>query len=152
MRRHVAAAVIASLLLPGCDVQLTAEQITVRLEQQGASLLDATGRFRGGEMVITVENYTGNRRRPVLVETDLPPEQLPDEIVEATSAQADDAVVAVGGLMQPAKATIVGFEPVTEPSVVKLHVYLKPGSRYLLVDGRGGHDEGLSIELMPASD
>lgn len=148
-RTFVLAVTIGAMALAGCDLQLTAEQITVRMEDGDISLVGADEGFRGGEIVITVENYTPERRQPVLAETTLRATELPEELATARSTEDGDDIVAVGGIMRPAKATIVGFQPVTEPSVVKLHINLEPGTRYLLFDGRGGADEGLAIELVP---
>lgn len=150
MRRTLGLTVtIGAMALAGCGVPLKAEQITVRMEEGGMALSGAEDGFRGGEIVITVENYTPDRRQPVLAETTLRATELPEELATARSTEDGDDIVAVGGIMRPAKATIVGFQPVTEPSVVKLHINLEPGTRYLLFDGRGGADDGLAIELVP---
>lgn len=148
MRPALAVSAALVLALVGCGVPLTAEQITVRMEDGAMALVGVDDGFRGGEIVITVENYTSDRRQPVLARTSLSPRELPEELATARTTEDAEEVVAVGGIMRPAKATLVGFQPVTEPSVVKLHVNLEPGARYLLFDGRGGLAEGLSIELV----
>ena len=49
-----------------------------------------------------------------------------------------------------AKVTLAyGAIPQPSPSVVTLHVYLKPGTHYLLFDQLGGYAHGVALVLVP---
>lgn len=105
--------------------------------------------IRTGEVVITVENYTGSKRQPVLLRTKLTVDQLPQSLVSAPAESTDSAVVMIGGVMEKAKAEIIGFLPVTEPSTAKLHVFLRAGEHYLLFDALGGQPEQMNLSVVP---
>jgi hypothetical protein len=139
----------AGALASGCGVQLTAVQLKVNVDNGSMTLVEPeSGRFHGGEVVITVVNATDQKRQFTLAETSSPPKKLPEGIVSALSYRDDSRVVDVTGVMREAKVELrYGALPEPQPTETKLHVYLKPNTPYLLFDRLGGYRDGYSLRL-----
>lgn len=153
------AAALALLLLAlaagasGCDLHLRAVQLKVDVSDGSMRLIKPTdGRYGGGEVVITIVNNTDQKRQFTLAETDATPKRIPHGILDAYSDRDDSRVVAVSGVMRPASVELAfGALPQPQPTEVKLHVYLRPGKRYLLFDRLGGYRTGLALPLRARS-
>lgn len=157
--RRLRLAALAVLLLAlavagsGCGVRLTAVQLKVDVSDGSMRLIKPeSGRYAGGEVVITIDNNTDQRRQFTLAETDAAPKRIPQGILDAYSDRDDHRVVAVSGVMRPETVELAfGALPQPQPTEVKLHVYLRPGKRYLLFDRLGGYRQGLAIALRARS-
>jgi ABC-type branched-subunit amino acid transport system ATPase component len=140
---------VASALASGCGLQLRAEQLEVDVSDGTMRLIKPLdGKFRGGEVVITIMNNTDARRQFTLAETGAAPANLPGDIVNAYSYRDESKVVAVTGVMRPAEIELIfGAIPQAQPTVSRLHVYMHPGRPYLLFDRLGGYRQGIALRL-----
>lgn len=152
--RVARAALVASLCLllvtgAGCSVKLRAVQLKVDVNDDAMKLIKPeSGRYAGGEVVITIVNNTAAKRQFTLVRTDASPQNLPAHVLAAFSDRDDSRVVAVTGVMRAAKIGLIfGALPQPEPTEVKLHVYLHTNTPYLLFDRLGGFRHGIALRI-----
>lgn len=148
MSRRTVLVLVLALTLAACDVPLRADQLLLRGQEDAVELVRPETALRGGETVITIENFANAERQFVLARTDLRAEAVPVELATARTPSDNDAVVAVTEVMDPVDRDFAGLLALDVPSVTRLHVHLVPGERYLLFDRLGGLDEGLWIELL----
>ncbi|HET7568148.1 MAG TPA: hypothetical protein VFJ91_09175 [Gaiellaceae bacterium] len=157
MRLRLAALALLLLALAagasGCGLRLRAVQLKVDVSDGSMRLIEPTsGRYAGGEVVITIVNNTDQRRQFTLAETDAAPKAIPHGVLDAYSDRDDSRVVAVSGVMRPASVELAfGALPQPQPTETKLHVFLHPGKRYLLFDRLGGYRHGLALPLRARS-
>lgn len=138
------------LSMSGCTIQ-KAVQVDVQVLDGSMVLVKPTnGLTRGGETVVKIENYSQRPVNVILAETTLPAKQLPKKLVNALSPRDDSRIVGMTSRIGKAKVTFAyGAIPQPAPQVSSLHVYLKPGKRYLLFDALGGYAHGVSLVLEP---
>lgn len=142
--RAAAALVLAALTVGGaadCGVQLEAAKLTVVVSNRGMRLLPPPHPFHGGEVVITIQNYSSERHQFVLAATPLAPNQFPAKLASALTPQADSAVLDVTSVMKPettAPGGAFGLSEVATPTKTILHDYLHRGYRYVLFDRLDG--------------
>lgn len=137
----VALTFTAGVAAAGCGLQLEAAKLTVEVYNQGMRLLPPVHAYRGGEVVITIQNFSALPHQFVLAATNLQPQQFPRSLASALTPQANPAVLDVSQKMKPvsvAPGGAFGITRVTTPSVVTLHEYLHRGYRYVLFDRLAG--------------
>ncbi|HET7572620.1 MAG TPA: hypothetical protein VFJ77_08125 [Gaiellaceae bacterium] len=151
LRLGLLAAVLAALAATasGCGVRLEAVQLKVDVTDGSMRLVKPeSGRYAGGEVVITIVNNTDQRRQFTLARTDASPKHLPRDVLDAYSDRDDKRVVAVSGVMRAASVELAfGALPQPRPTETKLHVYLHEGDQYVLFDRLGGYRNGLALKL-----
>lgn len=147
-----ALAVAAVLSASGCAIE-KAQQVELQVLPDKIVLIKpADGLERGGETVLKIDNFAPHPVNMVLAETTAPVGRVPQKLVDAVSPRDDDRIVAMTS--QVDKVGVVyqyGAIPQPSPKVASLHVYLKPGRRYLLFDKLGGYAHGVVIALTPPS-
>jgi hypothetical protein len=147
-----AAAIAAAALLGGCGIQKAARVEVQVLDNQIVLLKPADGLQRGGETVLKIDNYAQHPVNMVLAETDATAATLPHKLIDAVTPRDDSRIVAMTSRVDKAKVTFAyGAIPSPAPRIATLHVYLKPGKRYLLFDKLGGYARGIALVLVPPS-
>lgn len=140
----------AALLLSGCGIQ-KASHVEVQVLDNGITLLKPSdGKLRGGETVLKIDNLSHSPVNMVLAETDATAATLPRKLVDAVTPRDDSRIVAMTSRVDKAGVTFAyGAIPNPAPRIATLHVYLKPGRRYLLFDKLGGYIRGVALVLVP---
>jgi hypothetical protein len=134
----------------GCALQRAAQVELQVLDGQIVMIKPSGGLQRGGETVIKIDNFAPRPVSIVLAKTDAPANHVPKKLVDAVSPRDDDRIVAMTSRVDKVGVAYqYGAIPQPSPRVVKLHVYLKPGQRYLLFDQLGGYAHGMVIALVP---
>lgn len=135
----------------GCSLQLRAIRVKVEVDNGAMRLLSpSSGRFHGGEVVITVVNFTDAKRQFTLARVS-GPQNIPKHVLDAYSYRDDSRVVAVSGVVRPAKVVLAfGALPEPQPTQTTLHIYLHENVTYLLFDRLGGYRHGLALRLRPS--
>ena len=76
------------------------------------------------------------------------PQSIPKQVLDAYSDRDDSRVVAVTGVMRPAKIGLIfGALPQPQPTEARLHVYLRRNTPYLLFDRLGGFRHGIALKI-----
>jgi hypothetical protein len=152
MRRVLllAVAACAVISLTGCMTIRKAEHVEVQvLDDRVVLVKPANGLQRGGETVLKIMNFGQSPVNMVLAETTAVPTAIPASLVDAVSPRDDDRIVAMTSRVDKAGVSLSFGFPAPAPKVVSLHVYLKPGKRYLLFDKLGGYAHGVALTLVP---
>lgn len=140
----------AVLVAAGCSIPKAAQVDVQVVDGHIVLVKPAGGLQRGGETVLKIENYADHPVDIILAETSLPATRLPKKLVTAVTTRDDHRIVALTSRIDKAKVTFAyGAIPQPAPRVVSLHVYLKPGRRYLLFDALGGYAHGVWLALVP---
>lgn len=152
IRRLALAALVAAGVLSagGCAIERAAQVEVQVLDGQIVLIKPTGGLQRGGETVIKIDNFATRPVNMVLARTTAPANHVPQKLVDAVSPRDDDRIVAMTSRVDKVGVQYqFGAIPQPSPRVVKLHVYLKPGQRYLLFDKLGGYAHGMVIVLVP---
>lgn len=144
------AAACVAMTASGCLSLERAAQVEVQVLNDRIVLFKpAEGLQRGGETVLKIDNYANHPVNMVLAETTAPARRIPQKLIDAVSPRDDDRIVAMTSVVDKATVFINFGAPAPAPRVARMHVYLKPGKRYLLFDKLGGYAQGIAIVLVP---
>ena len=146
----LALALAALAVSSGCLALTKAAQVDVQVLDGSIVLIKPTGGVQhGGETVLKIENFAQRPVNMVLVQTSLPAARLPKKLIDAVSARDDSRIVGVtSAIDKVGVAFVYGAIPQPSPKVATLHVYLKPGKRYLLFDKLGGYAHGVALSFV----
>ena len=138
-----------SICVSGCLSIPKAAKVEVQVQDGSVTLYKPVGGLqRGGETVLKIDNYATHSVNMVLAETNAPLDRLPAKLVDATSGRDDSQIVGMTSRLDKAGTVYqYGAIPQPSPKVATLHVYLKPGKRYVLFDKLGGYANGMAIVL-----
>jgi hypothetical protein len=146
----VAAAVAGAIALSGCLALRKAAHVEVQvLDNRIVLIKPAGGLQRGGETVLKIDNYAQTPVNMELAETTAPADRIPQKLVDAVTPRDDSRIVAITSRVDKVGTSLqYGAIPQPSPRVVTMHVYLKPGKRYLLFDKLGGYARGVVLVLV----
>jgi hypothetical protein len=98
---------------------------------------------------LKIDNYSHRPVNMVLAETTIPPKQLPAKLVDADNLRDDGRIVGITSRIDKVGVAYqFGAIPQAAPKIARLHVYLKPGKRYVLFDKLDdGYKHGVAIVL-----
>lgn len=147
----VVVAACVGMVSTGCFSLQKAAQVEVQVTDTSITILKPTGGLqRGGETVLKIDNYAERPVNLVLAETNASPKDLPKKLIDAVTPRDDSRIVAITSRIDKVGVKYTyGAIPGPDPKVATMHVYLKPGRRYLLFDKLGGYEHGVAIALVP---
>ncbi|HEX3807541.1 MAG TPA: hypothetical protein VHV52_12260 [Gaiellaceae bacterium] len=147
----VAGGICMTLSVSGCFSIPRAAHVEVQVQDGSVTLLKPVGGLQhSGETVLKIDNYSERPINMVLAETTLPPSQMPAKLVDANTPRDDSRIVGITSRVDKVGVAYeFGAIPQAAPKVATLHVYLKPGKRYVLFDKLDeGYKHGVTIVLV----